>query len=603
MRDWIFGTLVMLFVGTSFGLSPTKAQEAEVPRDLVVMINAQSPNGQSVQGAGVIVGYGNDGLAFIATARHVVHSPFVNLGIEVRHISAPDSPIPASLVKFDFNKDLDLAVISAALPARRASMRVGSLLKAPEVGDNVKLIGQTGGVPWAESPTSEKVGISKPGRIAVQSSYGGPGLSGGAALDDSGRVFGIALTDDGFIVTVLPISEIAKELAQHYIPFMIEEGKKRINPLDVVDEKERLIVALSSGQFEQLASFQNNKKTALLTESILAEDKTVRNLFFLRAKQDEALNWFRELIRSGLNPNFIARSPDGRGALYYALANNNIDLAIVMLEEGASPHVYQALWGNETSAVSLLNPLDWISRLSASQEEKRKLVLAMVDAGLAALVRSPKGDYAFKDREFEKNLKLLEYVGVPLEKVDALLRHNPRCELFSDEMGVDWCVEVEKVPNYIEDISGGGDNLTKGFLIGKFIGIYNGNMYFYAIGAHGEWNGNPASLAIVSQGRDSVTLYRYSGNAAGLGHCSRLRDRAAGREVGDFKDSDRNASCWRRATLSRTFGEPGYDYYWDQSYYCRNGSVDYATIEAVRSGGTAWNDVSEEVRMAGRVPC
>lgn len=578
--------------------------DAHVPRDLVVMINGRTPSGSEVLGAGLIVGQDTTGRTYIATARHVVTDLFGPYEITVSHFTAPGQPVPAELVKSDFNEYLDLAVIAADLPAAGpdAPLPVGSLVETPEIGDDVKLIGQTEGEPWAETPTTEKVGISIPGRIVVISEYGGPGLSGGAAFDTSGRIIGIAVTDDRSIITILPLSVIAEELARYGIPFMIEEGEKIVDLLDDATIRERLKVALTSGLIGDLSAFEPNQKIALLMEEILVNDTSVRSLFFSRFNRHESLDWLRSQIEAGLNPNFIAQVEDGRSALYYALWSNNVELAIVLLEEGASPHAFQELWGNESRSVSLLNPLEWLPIISASEGEKRRLVRAMAEAGMAVVVRSPGGQYAFDESEAEKNVKVLQHVGIEPASVDALIRENRRCEWYSARSEINWCAEIEKVPTLIEDITDAGDDLDEGFIIGKFLGIYDGRMYFFAIAAN-EWAGYPYSIAVISRGRDTVEIYRHTRNGAGLGHCSRLRDQALGRVVGDYTEADRNASCWRRTHLSRTFGQAGYDWWWEQSYYCRDGSVENRTIEPVRSGSAAWSSIPEAARMRGRVPC
>ncbi len=226
---------MLLLAALAGSFATAQGVDPDVPRDLVVMINGRTPVGREVLGAGLIVGQDAAGRTYIVTARHVVYDDFSGpYSVTVSHFAARDKPVPAELIKHDFNEHLDLAVIVADLPVAGPSgtLPVGSLIESPEIGDDVKLIGQTEGVPWAESPTTEKVGMNTPGRIVVQSDFGGPGLSGGAAFDRSGRVFGIALTDDRSIITILPLAVIAEELALNDIPFLIEEGRKRIERMD-----------------------------------------------------------------------------------------------------------------------------------------------------------------------------------------------------------------------------------------------------------------------------------------------------------------------------------------------------------------------------------
>ena len=236
MKVPVKGLCVAIFVlaSTIAYTSLARAQQ-DVPRDMVVMVNAEDPNGRKFFGAGVIVGYSDEGHAIIATARHVVYQPFLGpLKVSVIHRSTPEKPVSAEIVKSDFNKDLDLAVLSANFfnvePSK--NLQIGVLRDVPEVGDHVMHIGQTEGKLWAESPLTEKVGMKVPGRIVVQSNFGGPGLSGGAVFDESGRIIGIALTDDRSLINILPLSVIAEELRDYKIPFFIEEGKRRLARLD-----------------------------------------------------------------------------------------------------------------------------------------------------------------------------------------------------------------------------------------------------------------------------------------------------------------------------------------------------------------------------------
>ena len=581
-------------------------------KQFVVMIDGRFPTRDVLTtGAGLVVGR-KDGQVYVVTAGHVVRNLRESArDIKIQFSNNPGEEIAATLWPTEFDKGVDLAVLivpEASVPKSIVSLKslpVARLSDEVEIGEGAFLLGQPGGNNWSGNKSPEKITSVTSTAIEVESPSVVPGMSGGATFDEGLRIIGLIVEAENGLARAIPLKFLKETLEQNGYPFELVDADGQAPEVIVQQgsEKDRLAIALSSGQFEELALFPRSQKIALLTESILTADESVRKLFFSRLRDEGALNWFRDIIARGLNPNFIADNGGRRSALYYALINSNIDLGILLLEEGASPHAYQSLWGNESKSVSLLKPLDWLKHISASNEQKRRLIMTMAESGLALIVRDPSGQYSFEDSEIQNNLTLLERLGIKPEQVDAFVRDNKRCQLFDRGSDIDWCAEAKEVPTFIENIAGGGDDLFEGFLIGKFIGVYQNRMYFFALGANGDWSGYPPGIAVVSRGRDSVQLYRYSRNGAGLGHCSRLRDRAAGREVGDFKDSDNNAYCWRRETLSRSFLQPGYDSWWEQSYYCRNGAIENSTIKTVRDKGSTWSEVDLDVRMRGRVPC
>lgn len=580
-------------------------------KQLVVMIDGRFPTtGALTSGAGIVVGR-KGGLVYIATAGHVVEGlTDTAIDLKIQFLDRPGDEIEATLWPSNFDKGVDIAVL--VVPEDRVPETITSLDVFPAAriteeiskGESVFLFGQPQGRLWSGNESPERVVVTTSTSIEVNSNTAVPGMSGGAALDDGSRIVGLIVDTQDGKARAIPVKYLGELMDSSGFPFDIisVDGVVPVFIPGASSEKELLSIALSSGRFDDLSRFPRNERTALLAQRLLLTDKDVRDGFFTQLQSEEALAWLGEIVNHGLDPNFVVDDAEGRSALYYALRKNNIGLAIALLENGASPHAFQKLWGNERSSVSFLDPLGWLSRVSASEGEKRELALAMANAGLAVLVESPSGEYEVDGSDFEDNLRLLEYLGIPVMQVDALQRDKKRCALASDASEVDWCDEMVKVPNFIENITGAGDDLSKGFYIGKLIGVYDDRMYFFALGAYGNWLGNPVSLAVFSRGRNNVEIYRFSRGGAGLGHCSRLRARAAGREVGDYIDADRNAYCWRQFPLSRTFGEAGYGYYWEQSYYCRNGTIRDGTIREI-AYPNSWSEVPEESRMKGRVPC
>ena len=205
-------------------------------RDLVVMINGTTPAGTSVIGAGVIVGRDDQGQTYVITAQHVAAGQLTGppaLTVALR--AAPEERHPARLVDAAINPELDLAVltIEAVDPGLPDALPIGRMAEPMEAAEELMFVGQTAGQPWAETPLTEKVGLLNRATVTVQSNYGGPGVSGGAAIDSSMRIFGIALNDRLGVIEVLLLSVIADELRKAGIPFDITEGERTAPTLDI----------------------------------------------------------------------------------------------------------------------------------------------------------------------------------------------------------------------------------------------------------------------------------------------------------------------------------------------------------------------------------
>lgn len=584
------------FLGGFLLLSaPNRASAASTDEDrmlsakqLVVMLDGRFPTtGALTSGAGIVVGK-KGGLVYIATAGHVVHGLYETATqLRVQFLDRPGDEIDATVWPTNFDKGIDLAILVVpegrvpetiteldALPAARISDEIAE-------GEGAYLFGQPQGRMWSGNTTPERVVETSTTSIEIGSDSVVPGMSGGAAMDEGHRLVGLIVDTQNGNAHAISIRYLGEILESSGFPFDLINAEGFIPALlqGNGSEKERLSTALLSGTYEELSRFPRDKKTAALTQTILESDETVRRQFFSQTKSDKSISWFIEIIKSGLDPNFLVTRGENGSALTFALERSNIPLAIALLEHGASPHARQRLRRGDPDP-DYLYPLDWLTKISASENEKRNLAESMVRAGLAVFVRSPNGDYAFHDRdveELQEVLQTLEFLGLQSSDVDALRRDQIRCEFASRQSDVDWCAEMDRVPDFLEDITGYGESFDKGFLIGKLIGVYENKMHFLAVGSHGRWEQFPISLAIFTRGRDRVEIFRYGGY---------------------YKNN-----AWSKIVLDRPLGAPGYDHYGGQSIYCRRGTAEDGYIREIKYPGRNWSEVPLTTRMEGRVPC
>lgn len=218
---------------------------------LTVMIDVYTAIGTRRNGAGLLVG-ADDANIFIVTAAHVLSPKGVDVAnIEVRFRTSPDSTFTGHAVDVQFHADLDLALLRVVRDASTPDIDTATeypfarLTSAPEIGESAHLVGQTAGRSWSGSENPGQVGEIYTSEISVVAS-GGPGLSGGSALDASGRVFGIVLSDNGVIIKVLPLPLIIEQLRDAGYTTVLAQGPSRPKAIDVDDALARLEIAKTS---------------------------------------------------------------------------------------------------------------------------------------------------------------------------------------------------------------------------------------------------------------------------------------------------------------------------------------------------------------------
>ena len=174
--------------------------------NLVVMIDARFD--QPTQGAGIVFAI-NNGYAYIVTAFHVVRQSGANgqtaSGLKVRFRNDALTPLDAEHVKAD--RAGELAVIRVKIDgpafdfARLADMsRLKNGLPAYAIGQP----GKDWGVTYTPGPLSD-VGAT---RLEIQSVYIQHGHSGGALIDQQGRIMGLINDTDGSTAGALRIDHV-----------------------------------------------------------------------------------------------------------------------------------------------------------------------------------------------------------------------------------------------------------------------------------------------------------------------------------------------------------------------------------------------------------
>jgi ankyrin repeat protein len=166
---------------------------------LVVMISAQLGDSPTV-GAGIIFGRAK-GKLYVVTANHLVRrGSAVARDIHLRFRDAQDVEVGAVLSPH-FDRDSDVAVLEVDQGASRRldpcslflfQLNDGNTLKR---GDNVHSVGNPQGVGWGMSVLPEAIAVVESQRILFQSTFLGPGLSGGALLDADGGITALIQSD------------------------------------------------------------------------------------------------------------------------------------------------------------------------------------------------------------------------------------------------------------------------------------------------------------------------------------------------------------------------------------------------------------------------
>ena len=179
----------------------TQAAEQAPPLEpalaLVVMIEGSLRNVDTFGGG--IVFAREDRKILIATANHLVRSSGQTMqDILVRLNAAPETQLSATLLE-SHHADLDLAVLDVELPDEIAQrplfdFRVLGESAADYTATNVYPVGYVDHRPWSRPLLASKGFWIADGMLRFESSFIGPGASGGALIEESGILVGMVLS-------------------------------------------------------------------------------------------------------------------------------------------------------------------------------------------------------------------------------------------------------------------------------------------------------------------------------------------------------------------------------------------------------------------------
>lgn len=570
LRVFLFG-LVLGVLTMQSGLAQNQGVD---PARLVVMIEGRTPSGAAVKGAGLVVGRLRTGEPLVVTAKHVTHTDTVGVNkLELRFFDSPDVLAPGRVLPNNFGKDLDLAVI--AVDPRQphdeldlaTKIPVGRLDDPVRLEERVALIGQTAGGKWSTTSRNQMVTADQGNSVRINSPEAGPGVSGGVAVDASDRIIGIALNDDRYVITVLKLSVIATQLRSAGLPFSITHGETRIaSPQDF---EAGLRAALRSRDDQAVTRFAPDRSAVAIVGMLLDEPETLK-AFSSNLRSDVALAWLDKLVASGFDPNRLV-TVDGRQRplLRAAIGQNNSALAVALLNAGATPYMYDELWGQEFSMPYFLFPLEALSQFSGSEAEKKALVTGMVRAGLTTTELAPPDTYKASEQMqdvhgTQRELASRFGLSIPSQNgLDRSARATPCARLRST--GSDWCKLIANLPSRLVTKSTGWHMQFQEATIVKPLAVIDDHLYVMTFSVEGGNAPTGYGLMRVSKDADELVWYRFMGSGFGLGHCEELRG------VANWKPDGGYRQCWRRQVMQRA---PSRGVYTVQGY--RN--VEYESI-------------------------
>lgn len=308
---------------------------------------------------------------------------------------------------------------------------------------------------------------------------------------------------------------------------------------------EGLAQAIASANQDQLELFsQTGVSDEELTTAFSRENVAFE--FFKNSKgQKRALVWFASAVNSSLNPNMTVPRPyyEEQGILASALQAGNLEASKILLDAGASPHIYQTLWLTEYSLPLFLFPYSYLEKFSGfTSEEKETLAKAFIDAG--AVVSLPVGDNA-NHRSWAGQLaqvkrdqdEIRARYGLTIPVATSICETNEErtlCRAASKYTGFNWCEFAETLPKSIRSRKTDFIEFTNVELV-RLINIVNDKAYVLANIFSGYRPGY--GLVEISKDKRSWYIYKYIDPATGMGHCK--------------KDSNGNTpkNCWRRVLL------------------------------------------------------
>jgi hypothetical protein len=336
----------------------------------------------------------------------------------------------------------------------------------------------------------------------------------------------------------------------------IEAKIDEIRALPANLRADRLGEALASANADELfalraAGITISEIENALGRSVAGSDRKIANAFFNKSRRvPRAIEWFKGVLRDGLDPNLAIPHPyfENRAILMLAMKNGNAPAALALLEAGASPHPYQGLWLTTDPIPAFLFPYSWLTQIEEfDATEKKSLAVAMRKAG-AAITRFEPGvndvrsnrytDSVSEQREeVEKIFRLApDTFGFKLEETPALGQTNDSIIAQSaGKPGEPWRKFIQEMPLRLisEERPDWGPFWVE---IRNFIGAYFDRGYFLAV-AFDYADGPEYALVEISKDYQMWNVYQHIGTRWRMGFAKNDK----GEEVyGD------NQAAWRK---------------------------------------------------------
>lgn len=297
-------------------------------------------------------------------------------------------------------------------------------------------------------------------------------------------------------------------------------------------KSERLREALRVGDGEVLKGFGQSSK-ALLAATF--QQPSVAKNFFRFAKSQEALDWFKAQISSTISPNLVLND---KSVLELALLESNLSIARMLLEAGATPHVYSELWGTESYFPKMLFPLTWLHQLDVvGAPEEVQAFMHLYSQNVVAPNSKDAVDRG-SVRAVEKRIaKFEEIYGLRVKRSSSIcdVPVKEQCEKFAKEKSI--CSYASEFPKKVinHDYRSSEHRYLDSLDLLGLLGVYKGRLYFMTRNSYqniGLLISNSNFTRVDLLGSDNLQSYHFCRGPNGL-----------------KKKQYRYGPCWRKISL------------------------------------------------------
>ena len=361
-----------------------------------------------------------------------------------------------------------------------------------------------------------------------------------------GVAFAIQLQFGGTITEQVPGGEGLQErvgelvLGVDRLNRTAEEANRKLGTIADIEVKtappkllERLTDALELGDGTELLAISKEGHSKRAVARVLSDGAIAGNFFEQSIPDRPAMQWLRDELDRGLDPNLLVKRKDGKyeAILVTAFRAANADGVAALLEAGANPHAYQDLSFYPVQNPLFASPISALIDSNFTQEEKVRLARLMVENGII-LPRAPQisSDSIFGVESWTpKVVEWLDANGIRVPRPVADVCSQPTaggCGR-SENKGAPQCDYRSGMPRYI-NLKGWLGNAYDNATILGLLGVYHGSSYYLAAIPNSS-----IELAVigVSADRSRWTYYKYAETGRYESVC---RERSG----------TQSASCW-----------------------------------------------------------